>query len=300
MSPDPTPTDPTGTDPAEDVRTLLRHRADTVQPTPDWADLQARIAADGRSRPSANRTRAWLAAAAAVVVVAAVTGVLVADRDGDGADRLTTAGQPTPGPTGSTAPSTTADDPSDTATTADPPATGSTTPATTASTVATSEPPAVTGDPIVPGSTVVTIEGIGSLRVPTTTAEATRLLGQTVAQDPNSVIDPSNPCSYATVEGVPDVLVMLDGDTATRVDVSGTFRTEGGVGVGSTEPEVQAAYPGRVRVEPHPYLFERGNYLRVTDPDHPGYELLFETADGVVTSYRSGLAEYVAWIEGCA
>ena len=56
----------------------------------------------------------------------------------------------------------------------------------------------------------------------------------------------------------------------------------------------------RVRVEPHPYLFERGNYLRVTDPDHPGYELLFETADGVVTSYRSGLAEYVAWIEGCA
>ena len=38
----------------------------------------------------------------------------------------------------------------------------------------------------------------------------------------------------------------------------------------------------------------------VTDPDHPGYELLFETADGVVTSYRSGLAEYVAWIEGCA
>nr|HMS88679.1 hypothetical protein [Acidimicrobiales bacterium] len=80
MSPDPTPTDPTGTDPAEDVRALLRHRADTVQPTPDWADLQARIAADGRSRPSANRTRAWLAAAAAVVVAAAVTGVLVADR----------------------------------------------------------------------------------------------------------------------------------------------------------------------------------------------------------------------------
>ena len=88
-----------------------------------------------------------------------------------------------------------------------------------------------------------------------------------------------------------------------RVDVSeGSWLTEAGAGIVTSEAEIRRLYP-QLRVEPHPYLDEgQVYYLRVTPaaPKLKDYELLFETAQGSVTSFRAGLSRAVSSIEGCA
>jgi hypothetical protein len=68
------------------------------------------------------------------------------------------------------------------------------------------------------------------------------------------------------------------------------------VGIGSTEQQVLAAFPGAT-VEPHKYEPE-GHYVTMTDPD-AGVSLLFETLRGTVTAFHTGDAGAVALVEGC-
>jgi hypothetical protein len=109
-------------------------------------------------------------------------------------------------------------------------------------------------------------------------------------------------CSYLTpaLKGI--AFMLLDSRVA-RVDVSeGVWLTEAGAGIGTSEAEIHRPYP-RLRVEPHPFLDEgQGHYLRVTPaaPKLKAYELLFETAQGSVTSFRAGLSRAVSLIEGSA
>ncbi len=62
--------------------------------------------------------------------------------------------------------------------------------------------------------------------------------------------------------------MLIDGRIA-RVDVGhkgpDRVKTVSGIGKGSTEAEVQRAYPGRIRVEGHPYL-SGGHCLVHTPP----------------------------------
>jgi hypothetical protein len=94
---------------------------------------------------------------------------------------------------------------------------------------------------------------------------------------------------------------MVTGDTLVRVNVSGeAVRTAHGVGVGSPEASVRAAYGNRMTVEPHPYEGPIGHYLVVTDPNRPGFQMIFETNGASVTSFRAGRLPEVRLVEGCA
>ena len=79
------------------------------------------------------------------------------------------------------------------------------------------------------------------------------------------------------------------------------MRAVSGVGIGSTEEEVGRTDPGKIRVEGHFYL-PNGHYLVYTpaDPRLAHLGLIFETDGRVVTSFRFGLKDSVAQIEGCS
>jgi hypothetical protein len=72
--------------------------------------------------------------------------------------------------------------------------------------------------------------------------------------------------------------------------------TARGVGVGSTEDAVLAAYAGEVTVLPHKYD-AGGRYLVVPGPDD--LALVFETDGVIVTTYRAGEEPAVSYVEGC-
>ncbi|MDQ3645944.1 MAG: hypothetical protein M3345_03315 [Actinomycetota bacterium] len=113
--------------------------------------------------------------------------------------------------------------------------------------------------------------------------------------------DFSDRCRYAHVDNGPEGLALMINDGRIgRIDIWGDIRTVSGVGVGDTDESVFDTYPGRIHVEPHPYLPDRGRYLVYEPEEDTHLGLIFETDRGVVTSFRSGLAEPVRYIEGCA
>jgi hypothetical protein len=112
-------------------------------------------------------------------------------------------------------------------------------------------------------------------------------------------------CRYLKPEGLEDQLaLMITAGTVARIDVwqDSSITTLSGIGIGSTEAQVEAAYPGQIEIQPHPYV-ENGKYLIYvpTDPANDNYRLVFETdANGIVTECRAGRLPEVLWIEGCA
>ena len=78
-------------------------------------------------------------------------------------------------------------------------------------------------------------------------------------------------------------------------------KTVSGVGNGDTEEAVRRTYPGRIRVEGHPYL-PTGHYLVYVpgDPAFAHLSMIFETDGKAVTSFRAGIRGVVAQIEGCS
>ena len=152
----------------------------------------------------------------------------------------------------------------------------------------------------------LSLEGIGPVRIGMTLDEAATAAGM-----PIGLLDmpPGPECRYAVPDrasGTGDELgFMVVNGRIVRIDVGimGPYRirTVSGIGKGSTEAEVQATYPGRTRVEPHPYI-PNGRYL-VYMPGDPGLRhlgMIFETVDGEVRTFRAGLAEEVSWTEGCS
>jgi len=92
-----------------------------------------------------------------------------------------------------------------------------------------------------------------------------------------------------------------------------TWKSLSGVGIGMSESDASAVYGDWLKISGHPYLDSAGSYLRLDSSDGK-YAMIFETAikdmsgDGskngdqekFITSFRSGLAGPVSYIEGCA
>lgn len=153
-------------------------------------------------------------------------------------------------------------------------------------------------DAVPPAAWVVTGRAAGPLRIGMTVAQASRALGARLVLE-----DSAGPgCDVAEPPGGPaDFSVMVIADTLVRFDVMDSrTRTAEGVGVGSSEAAVFAAYPGRVTVEPHKYGGPEEHYLIV--PAHPdtAYAFVFETDGRKVTQWRAGRRVEVAWVEGCS
>lgn len=142
------------------------------------------------------------------------------------------------------------------------------------------------------------MDGIGAGRVGMTIAQAELVLGSARVDR----IEDGDVCGYVNFTKLPEgVSFMVAGDTLVRANVDAEgVRTVEGLGVGSTEAEVQAVFGSRVTVELHPYTGPEGHYLVVTDPRRPNFRMIFETDGKVVTSFRAGREPEVRLIEGCA
>ncbi|NEQ27196.1 MAG: hypothetical protein F6K28_50960 [Microcoleus sp. SIO2G3] len=146
----------------------------------------------------------------------------------------------------------------------------------------------------------VTIYGLGAVRVGMTLEQAEQATGISITAGEDVV---GNGCSFARPQGIENLLFMVQDGQIARVDVipGGTIKTLSGVGIGNTEAEIEALYPGQIEVSPHEYV-QDGHYLTYV-PNHPSnsnYRIVFETDEnGVVTEFRSGRLPEVNRVEGC-
>lgn len=148
------------------------------------------------------------------------------------------------------------------------------------------------------------LDGIGPVLVGMSLDEASAAAGMAFGIVPNSDRIGTGACAYAAAEGGPEgVSFMVVNGRIVRIDVtSAHIRTVSGIGAGSTEADVLAAYPDRIRVQPNPYAGHRGARDLVYVPDEGSRHLgfLFQADGGRVNSFRSGLSNAVMAPEGCA
>jgi hypothetical protein len=161
----------------------------------------------------------------------------------------------------------------------------------------------------VPAGARLTWDSLGAIRVGTTVAE---LEAATGADFEEEYAYEDRSCGFARSDALPDgVWVMIAHGFVERIDVmalaeDGTavdqpITTDTGIGIGTPEETVLAAYPD-ASVEPHPYTGPEGHYVTVDHPgdEDPSLQMIFETDGERVTEFRSGHEEYVRLIEGCA
>jgi hypothetical protein len=110
-------------------------------------------------------------------------------------------------------------------------------------------------------------------------------------------------CAYVRSTRLPvHVGLMFEHGRVVRFDaLEAGIRTASGIEVGATEANVQAAYPGRIRIDPHKYD-PRGHYLTyvAVDAGDKPFGLVFETDGQRVTRFRAGTVSAISLVEGCA
>lgn len=186
---------------------------------------------------------------------------------------------------------------------------------TTAPTTSTTRAPVTTlpaPPPDTPGhlslGSRITLTGIGPVQVGMTVPQAERAGGVTLLR----TMDEYYPrCWYVVPKGWPkahdlDLVVdrvglMVTGGTIARIDVwAGSTSTREGIRIGSTEQEVQRAYPGRITVT-HDRFGVRQLIFTPAGLAGAGYRILFESDGRQVTHLRAGkVTQVVNYDEGCA
>ena len=106
--------------------------------------------------------------------------------------------------------------------------------------------------------------------------------------------------SLATTDGPAGVsLLMAGGNHVDWVTVSeGPITTLSGIGVGSTQDQVLATYPGRVRVV-DPGEAQHRAILHADDPALANLSLVFQIVDSKVTLMTAGVRSVVEADEAC-
>jgi hypothetical protein len=146
------------------------------------------------------------------------------------------------------------------------------------------------------------INGIQPIRIGMTVIEATKAVGLPARTDGDVA---SQGCFYYKFQGgAPGLSMMVIGDRIVRVDIGqgSKITTRSGAGIGSTEDQIKALYPGQIEVTPHPYV-KGGHYLTFVPKSvaDSKYRIIFETdTRGKVTEFRAGQIPEVGAIEGCA
>lgn len=145
-------------------------------------------------------------------------------------------------------------------------------------------------------------DGYGMIHIGVSLEEARGQLGAALGQDENGAEDPQACMNlpYAAEAGQ-TLYVMVEEGRVTRITAVATapaVRTAEGIGIGSTDAEVRAAYPNAVE-EPAKYDVPPAHDLIVWwAPNESG--MRFEIgADGKVTAIHAGGAS-ILYSEGCA
>ena len=97
----------------------------------------------------------------------------------------------------------------------------------------------------------VFINGIGSVQVGMTVAQASQAVGTKLVREGYG----NYQCSYYKLQnGTKDIGFMVTNGRIARVDVSkGSISTASGARIGDTEARIKALYPGQIKVSRHAY-----------------------------------------------
>jgi hypothetical protein len=144
---------------------------------------------------------------------------------------------------------------------------------------------------------ILTFNGLAPVRIGMTMRQVERVLGKKLTINSLASEDEKE-CSQADRPGDSKASYMFHAYKVVRIDIGEKgIATPEGASVGTTESQLKEIYGPKATFSPHPYLDDRGHYVKV---QAPGRELIFETEDGKVTSFRVGLPGAVELIEGCA
>jgi hypothetical protein len=153
--------------------------------------------------------------------------------------------------------------------------------------------------------TVLSADGLGSVRIGMTPAEAEAALGAAI--EPRGKGDAACWMTRRADGARSDVFYMVENGRITRIDVARLpgaaspmepILSDKGIGIAATEDAVKAAYGDALIVQPHKYD-ATGHYLIVESADKKS-ALLFETAAGAVVTFRAGLHPSVDYVEACS
>jgi hypothetical protein len=147
----------------------------------------------------------------------------------------------------------------------------------------------------------------GPVRIGMTLAEVRVVLHDLKAYLAYGSLDPEPDdceCAYLETVRIPKQIgLMFQKGRLVRIDVIARgIHTASGAQVGDSEARIKKLYPGRIQIEPHHYIPETGKYLNYSpaNPLDRDYGMVFETDNGVVTSFRVGTQAAIALVEGCS
>jgi hypothetical protein len=136
----------------------------------------------------------------------------------------------------------------------------------------------------------------GPVRFGMPAAEALRALGD------STTAVATEGCAYVRPAGAPNgISVMIENGVAVRADIdSAGPKTAEGIGVGSTEAEIRAAYGEQITIQLHKYQWEAGwRYFIYLPPTDSLNAAVFETDGKTVRTYRVGRRPQVQYVERC-
>ncbi|MGN6374278.1 MAG: hypothetical protein ACTHMG_01860 [Sphingomonas sp.] len=145
-----------------------------------------------------------------------------------------------------------------------------------------------------PAADVLTLDGLGALRI-----------GQAVPADSGWATrgaQESDSCRTVSSPDYPGVYAIVEGGKVRRISVGqrSDVKLIEGIGVGATEQQVTAAFPG-FRATPHKYEAAPAKYLTAPNAGKGDVALRFEIgADGKVSMIHVGTAPALFYVEGCA
>lgn len=158
-----------------------------------------------------------------------------------------------------------------------------------------------------PAASVLTSKSLGPVKIGMTLKQAQAALGTSLRYDPD---DPGNPsCGHAkrTDKLGNGLHYMVENGHITRIEIwpadvdpesrQSTVKTAAGLGLGSSEEQIRTAYGSAVEVQPAPYN-DTGHWFILNDAKKR-YGILFETADGKVTTFWSGKYPSLIYREDC-
>jgi len=160
-----------------------------------------------------------------------------------------------------------------------------------AATTAGSPATTITTTPSATAGRVLALEGLGDL-----------VIGQPIPRGSSFAergAQINATCRTVSSPEFPGVYAMTEGGQVRRITVGQRSDVElaEGIGVGATEAEVLAAFPG-FRATPHKYVAAPGKYLTQPGSDP---RLRFEIGeDGRVSLIHAGLMPQLGYVEGCA
>ena len=145
-----------------------------------------------------------------------------------------------------------------------------------------------------PPANLLTLEGLGTLRI-----------GEAVPPGSSWAergVQISDTCRLLNSPDFPRAYAMAEGGKVRRITIGqrSAVKLVEGIGVGASEAEVRAAFPG-FRESPHFYAEAPAKYLTAPNAESGDPALRFETgADGKVNHIHVGTMPVLGYVESCA